>query len=173
MTTSLHTAHQQALQTATKEYLHLAKSDAYQDAMIKARLARKLAANLGGPEPVQPVILPFQTQTVTPLPPLPPPHLEEGTYANGGEADNGEQVSNHSEEEFQNALVRSASPNKTREHSPAPVAEVETIKEEDPAEHMRNLLGEFVTHSTGAIKAAHDKLALAETAYSWVRRCIS
>lgn len=156
---------------ATKEYLHLAKSDAYQDAMIKSQLARKMAANLGGPDTIiQPVQSSVTAQAAS-HPPAVATNTDNAATAseNGGVDNNGEHASNTSEEEVQSALVRSASPSKTRESSPAPaVAQEGEDAEEDPADHMRKLLGDIVNHSRAAIKAGDDKVALAVSAYNWV-----
>ena len=144
--------------------------------MIKSQLARKMAANLGGPETIiQPVQPSYNAYTTAQSATLPPPvgivnpavASENGGVVNDN---NGEHASNISEEEIQTALVRSASPAKTREPSHAPVVEEETgnAEEEDPADHMRNLLGDIVNHSRAAIKAGDDKVALAVSAYNWV-----
>lgn len=140
--------------------------------MIKAQLARKMAANLGKPD--------VNTQTpsfsqmshapvAVPAVLIPPSAAGTVMLENGGVDNNGEQASNASEEELQSTLVRSASPTKTREPSPAPNTAVDSGNaEEDPADHMRKLLGDIVNHSRAAIKAGDDKVALAVSAYSWV-----
>lgn len=151
--------------------------------MIKAQLARKMAANLGRPDTTT------SQPSYTPQPSIPssitaPPvneHAGGAILENGGvhTDNNGERASNASEDEIQTTLVRSTSPSKTREPTPAAaaaaaatvtVAETEDSTEEDPADHMRKLLGDIVNHSRAAIKAGDDKVALAVSAYNWVSR---
>jgi hypothetical protein len=136
--------------------------------MIKAQLARKMAANLGTTDitPVTPSSHAVAANAVH-------PSVDHATVASNGGVDylHQEQASNSSGEEVQNALIRSASPSKTREPSPASAAAAapqQADNQEDPADHMRKLLGDIVTHSRAAIKAGDDKVALAVTAYSWV-----
>lgn len=132
--------------------------------MIKSQLARKIAANLGttdsmqAPTAAQVSAIDHNKDSAAGVSNV----VLNGSLVNNGGVNNGEQASNSSEEEVQNALIRSASPSKTREASAAPA------EEDTAADHMRKLLGDIVTHSRAAIKAGDDKVALAVTAYSWV-----
>jgi len=133
--------------------------------MIKSQLARKIAANLGTVDVIQAPAPSntFTTNTEIAVPAIDAPEV----LLNNGGVDNGEQASNSSEEEIQNALIRPSSPEKNSESNAVPAEEVEKA-EDDTADHMRKLLGDIVTHSRAAIKAGDDKVALAVTAYSWV-----
>lgn len=166
-------AHQKALQTATKEYLHLAKSDAYQDAMIKSQLARKMAANLGTTDSIPAQgIASMPDDNVNRGVPMDSNTEVDGSLVDDGGGDAGEQASNSSEEAVRETLIRSTSP--TKAHTSSTPAAIGNVKAEDDstADHMRKLLGDIVTYSRAAIKAGDDKVALAVTAYNWVDRHI-
>lgn len=137
--------------------------------MIKSQLARKIAANLGTTDNIQShgINHAFTAAGRDVVPAVDVVEVNNSLVNNGG-VDNGEQASNSSEAEVQNALIRSASPAKSHDAN-VESAEVDAKAEEDTAaDHMRKLLGDIVTHSRAAIKAGDDKVALAVTAYSWV-----
>ena len=108
-------------------------------------------------------------QNIDSVVPIDPALLDEDVNNNGNNTTSqmkGRQSSNSSDEDVRSALLPKAS--NTRSGKKPERNEYQAL-EQDAARYLTKMLGDIAKLTSMAVRAGEDKVALAMTAYDWVR----